>query len=257
MVAICFSDNNLFKLIVELKNDNYNTLAASMQKTTKSLSIIIPAFNAEKYLAAALDSILRQSIVPLEVIIVDNLSTDQTANIARTYAHPMRLMSCARPGAASARNDALKVAKGEWITFLDADDIWSDDTLALFFKTVEENPSLDCVFGAIRNFRDSKDTTGGYFSDNALATIMPGATIMRRSAINTIGEFNEEYIMGSVIEWGFRIHEANIRMQALTEVVLHRRIHKTNVCKINKDKKKDYARIVKEALDRRRNAEKT
>jgi glycosyltransferase involved in cell wall biosynthesis len=219
----------------------------------KNLSIIVPAYNSEKFINAALDSIFRQSITPLEILVVDNLSTDKTAELARLYDSPVQVLSCEHQGVSFARNHALSRAKGEWISFLDADDIWADNTLELFFSTIEKDQSLDCVYGCIQNFREHIDTTGGYFSENPLPAPMPGATMISRSALNTIGSFSETYTMGSVIEWGFRVAEANIQKMALSDVVLHRRIHDTNLCKINKDDKNVYARIVKAALVRRRN----
>jgi glycosyltransferase involved in cell wall biosynthesis len=225
-----------------------------MNTKTESLSIVVPAYNAAAFLPTALDSILKQSIKPLEILVVDNLSTDRTAEIALAYGAPVRLLSCDRPGPACARNDAVLQAKGIWISFLDADDVWAENTLELYFTAVQANPAIDCVYGGIRNFKEHVNTTGGYFSGEVLPALLPGAMMMRRTAFDGIGQFNEEFELGTVIEWGFRVKEANLQITALPEVVLHRRIHEDNICKRKKEHNQAYPQIVKAALDRRRKA---
>lgn len=229
----------------------------SEMKETVSLSVIMAAHNAETFLAEAIQSILNQALLPLEVIVVDNLSSDRTAEIATSFGNPVRCLSCDRKGPSQARNHALPHARGEWLSFLDADDLWSENTLKWLFNAAANDPEAEYVYGQTQNFLNSPDTTGGFNAEEPLHAELPGAMIIKRRAFDRVGPFNEAYQLGCVIEWGFRLREAGLRSVAIPEVVLHRRIHGSNQCKQEQDDKAVYARIVKEALDRRRQAGKS
>jgi len=88
------------------------------------VSVIIPAFNAERYLAMAIESVLQQTYRPIEIIVVDDGSTDGTANLLRRYGSQVHVVTQANTGLAGARNSGLRHARGEFIAFLDADDAW-------------------------------------------------------------------------------------------------------------------------------------
>jgi len=89
------------------------------------VSIIIPAYNAEQYLSQSLESALNQSYQDLEVIVVDDGSTDKSVAIAQEYGSRVKLFQQRNLGAATARNCGVKLSKGQWIAFLDSDDIWA------------------------------------------------------------------------------------------------------------------------------------
>src|ERR1700730_8226464 len=86
-------------------------------------SVIVPVYNGERFLTAALQSILNQDHKPLELIVIDDGSIDQTAKIANSFS-PVRYFYQNNQGVANARNAGLAAARGEFIAFLDADDLW-------------------------------------------------------------------------------------------------------------------------------------
>jgi glycosyltransferase involved in cell wall biosynthesis len=89
-----------------------------------TVSVVIPVFNGGRYLREALDSVLCQTLPPLEVLVVDDGSTDESAAIAEAYGPPVRVIRQANQGESVARNRGIDEAQGEWVGFLDADDIW-------------------------------------------------------------------------------------------------------------------------------------
>src|SRR5690606_34102704 len=93
------------------------------------VSIVIPVYNAEKYLEQTLASIYAQTYPHTEIIAVDDGSSDRSVEILRQHAPRVRLVTQANAGAAAARNRGVREARGKWIAFLDADDLWTPDKL--------------------------------------------------------------------------------------------------------------------------------
>ena len=111
-------------------------------------SVVIPLHNKARHIAACLESVRAQTRPPFEVIVVDDASSDGSADIARAAAIPgMRLLSrdTPGPGGYAARNLAIEAAEGDWIAFIDADDIWLPDHLADIARAIERHPQLRCV----------------------------------------------------------------------------------------------------------------
>lgn len=117
------------------------------------VTVIVPAYNAEKYIAETLTSICNQTYAPLEIIVVDDGSTDRTAEIIKTdfpnvrYVHQVNSGSCAAP-----RNNGLSLASGAYVTFLDADDIMTPDKIKTQVTELEANPDAVMTISNYRNF---------------------------------------------------------------------------------------------------------
>jgi glycosyltransferase involved in cell wall biosynthesis len=94
-----------------------------------TVSAIIPAYNAEAFIREAIDSALAQTVPPLEILVVDDGSTDRTTSIVAAYPPPVRLLSRSNAGPAHARNTGAAHAIGDWLGFLDADDVWLPEKL--------------------------------------------------------------------------------------------------------------------------------
>ena len=214
------------------------------------ISVIIPALNAERYLREAIDSVLAQDWPALEVLVVDNNSTDETSSIANSFGPPVVCMKSEPPGQPATMNMGLRNAHGEWLAFIDADDIWVQTKLKSQMKAFQDQPELDAVFGHAMNFMGSTPT-------DRTGTEMPapfhGTLLIRRNAFDRVGDFDERYTIGSVMDWYFRAQDAGLCMRTLPDVFLHRRIHQDNLGIRSKNMQSDYARVIKAALDRRRN----
>ncbi|MDE6067153.1 MAG: glycosyltransferase family 2 protein [Duncaniella sp.] len=112
------------------------------------ISVIIPAYNAQAYLRECLESVLAQSFSDWEAIVVDDGSTDATAEIARGYQardHRIRVFSTVNGGVSSARNRALEMARGEWVTFLDSDDLLPQGALQAYMDNAADG--VDVIAG--------------------------------------------------------------------------------------------------------------
>src|SRR5262245_53259028 len=93
------------------------------------ISVVIPCHNAAAYLRSSIDSVLAQTVPPREILVIDDGSTDESATVAMSYAPRVRVVKQTNRGPASARNRGIEEATGEWIAFLDADDVWRPQKL--------------------------------------------------------------------------------------------------------------------------------
>ena len=116
------------------------------------VSVIIPAHNSAAFIEETLDSILAQPHRPLEILVVDDGSTDLTPQIVSGYAPEVRLIRQPQSGHPAARNTGIRAARGEFLAFLDHDDLWTPFKLALQFAAFYKDPELDLVFGHMQNF---------------------------------------------------------------------------------------------------------
>lgn len=104
----------------------------------KTVSVIIPAYNAEEWIAEAIQSALDQTYPPLEILVIDDGSADQTAAIAEVFGPPVRVLRQENAGVSTARNRGIRSAVGDYIAFLDADDLWHPEKLKLQVNLMEE-----------------------------------------------------------------------------------------------------------------------
>lgn len=109
------------------------------------VSVIIPAYNGDRYLAAAINSVVEQTYQNYEIIVVDDGSTDHTAEIAQQYDNVVQYLTHSNQGVAASRNTGLAAAKGEYIAFLDQDDVFLPLKLALQVALLEQDPNLGIV----------------------------------------------------------------------------------------------------------------
>ncbi|MBE2259564.1 MAG: glycosyltransferase family 2 protein [Candidatus Accumulibacter sp.] len=110
------------------------------------VSVVIPAYNCSRYIAETIASILGQSANDLEVIVINDGSTDDTAAIARRFGPPVRVLEQANSGVCSARNHGIREARGEFIALVDHDDYWLPDKLANQLAAFADHPQVDVVF---------------------------------------------------------------------------------------------------------------
>lgn len=151
------------------------------------VSVIIPVYNTEKYLAEALDSICRQTLGDIELIAVDDGSTDGSSNILSSYKQQMggrmTIVTKANAGQASARNDALGIASGEFVYFMDSDDWIESGTLERCVRECEED-NLDFVFFDGVSSRDdgsidaAKDKWLDYHRGGEYPDVQTGSSVM-------------------------------------------------------------------------------
>jgi glycosyltransferase involved in cell wall biosynthesis len=210
-----------------------------------AISVVIPVRDAEPYLVEAVSSALEQSPAPLEVVVVDDGSTDASADVAESFGPPVRCLRQPPLGIAAALNHGIATARGTFLAFLDADDVWTPDKLRLQSAALDESPRPDAVFGHLANVDLSgtvRETFAGYSR---------GTMLIARPAFDRVGPF-ADWRLGEFVEWYARAVDAGLRLRMLPEVVLRRRVHDANTGVRRRDERGEYARVLKAVLDRRR-----
>ena len=221
------------------------------------VSVVVPVHDGERYLAAAIESVLGQTRPPAEVIVVDDGSTDGSVQVAERYApRGVRCHSQANAGGGAARNRGVALSDGDFIAFLDADDLWERGKLELQLAAFAADPSLDLVFGRVRQFvspdLDPEDARRLVCPPGLDPGYIPSAVLMRRAAMERVGPLREDLDVGEFVDWMARAREAGLRDTMLPDHVVSRRLHKTNQGVIHATDRSDFARVVKAALERRR-----
>ena len=222
-----------------------------------NISVIIPAYNAAPYLAAAIDSVLAQTVRSAEVIVVDDNSTDETGEIARQYSASVNCQGRppgAERGISAARNHGLGLARGDWLAFLDADDLWTPRKLE--WQCAAENRGAEIIFGGVEQFISPELGRADQLrlTPPLDATAVPhaGTMLVRREVFERIGLFDEALKMSEFIDWFARARDAGVRMKTLPEILMRRRRHLAHTSLREKNHAAELALVLKRSLDRRR-----
>jgi glycosyltransferase involved in cell wall biosynthesis len=220
------------------------------------VSVIIPVYNAGYYLTEALKSVLTQTIKPYEIIIIDDGSTDGSAQRVAQGCPSFRYFRQDNAGAGAARNKGVELARGDFFAFLDADDLWTEDKLRRQWDAFEKDPGLDLVFGYVKQFHSPELTQNEKDQIDIPIEIIPGnhagTMLIRKEAFLRVGLFKPSLRIGEFVDWFARAVELNLKQIMLPDVVTKRRIHKTNLGRSHRDQRSGYVHALKAALDRRR-----
>ncbi|MCB0209235.1 MAG: glycosyltransferase family 2 protein [Anaerolineae bacterium] len=226
-----------------------------------SITLIVPVYNGEKYLAEAIASILSQSRPPQEIIIIDDGSTDNTAAVAKGFGDRVRYYYQPNQGAGAARNNGVTLAQGDALAFLDADDIWAEAKLAHQIQALAADPALDMVFGHVQQFHSPELPDEVKQQIKIPAEIVPGqhvgAMLIKRESFQKVGPFRTDWEIGEFIDWYARAEERGLKSLMLPQVVMKRRLHKASQGTYKREHQKEYVRVLKAALDRRRQKNKS
>jgi glycosyltransferase involved in cell wall biosynthesis len=204
-------------------------------------SVIIPAYNVASYIAQALRSLLNQTHVPDEILVVDNGSADQTPSIVEAFGPPVRLINEPRRGAAIARNRGIREALGEFIAFLDADDICLPQRIDHQLQALSSNSKMAMVFCAMAYTNKNMEcsgayarcddyTEGGHFG-RLLERNRMGSTsvaMVRKKVLLDVGGFDEQITHNEEYDLWLRI-AAQHQVIYLDETLIHYRIHSRNI----------------------------
>lgn len=217
-----------------------------------TISTIIPAYNAERYLAEAIESVLAQTRPPEEIVVVDDGSEDGTAEVASRFPQ-VRLVRKTNQGIGATLNRGVEETTGAVLTFLDADDLWVPAKLELQRQALEQGHEL--VFCHVEQFL-SPELTEGSAPEGAMPGRVIGSLMVRRETFLRVGPLATRWTVGEFLDWLSRAQDLRLSIVTLPEVLLRRRLHTTNQGIRHHDARGDYARILKAALDRRRALEK-
>jgi glycosyltransferase involved in cell wall biosynthesis len=214
-----------------------------------TVSVIMPAYNAAKYIGEAIDSLLHQSFTDWELILVNDGSSDETLSIAQSYSDPrIKITSQANQGEAGARNTGLNLATGKYISFLDADDLYLPNALDSFVGYMEAHPDVAVAYsdGFICNIageplmRLTEIRAGiaeGFILESVvLSTIIitvPLCTVLRRTAVES-QKFRFDQNLGYGTDWDFWIRISRfVQFGYLDELTCKYRVHQTNMTRVS------------------------
>jgi glycosyltransferase involved in cell wall biosynthesis len=196
------------------------------------VSIIIPVYNREQYIGSALESVLSQSYRPLEIIVVDDGSSDRTAEIVKRFEDQVRYVYRTNGGPAAARNHGLALAIGEFIAFQDSDDLWPATKLETQIRYLLGHSEVQYVLGQATYFATPGTTLPSGFREELLngarTSQLLQAMVARRSVFEHVGPFNHHLSTAEDVDWFCRASDLGIPMAVVEEVVLNVRVHAYN-----------------------------
>jgi glycosyltransferase involved in cell wall biosynthesis len=220
------------------------------------VTVIVPVYNGEKYLKEALDTIFAQTHPLVEVVVIDDGSTDGTAEIAANFGSKVHIIRKQNGGIGAARNIGVEAATGDYIAFLDADDLWTESKLLQQLQLFRKDPALDMVFGEVAQFFSPDMDPASLEKYRSLPPQMKcqfaGTMLIKRTSFEKVGLFSTTLQVGEYIDWYCRAQELKLKQGVLPELVLKRRIHGANTTLQRRDSRSDYLRILHESLQRRR-----
>ncbi len=187
---------------------------------SEKVSVVIPAYNKAEWTAQTVDSVLRQTYPDIEIIVVDDGSTDNTRERMATYGHKIQYVRKENGGACSARNEGIRRSSGDFIAFLDCDDLYLEDKIELSVKYLRENPRFSFVHTAVHFIDDQNNIVGYRSHPNSryegwiarrliLGNYICNSTIVaRREALQAAGFFDETFFMPA--DWDLWLRLADV-----------------------------------------------
>ncbi len=187
------------------------------------VSVIIPAFNAARYLEAAIQSVFAQTFSDFEVVVIDDGSTDETEQMVKRFGSKLGYRRQEHAGRAHARNTGLTWARGEYIAFLDADDVWKSDRLSRGVRLLDQRSDIGLVHGEVsvidaegnlkaeetnslrKTYRFERNFGSGYLwllADHS--AIFSSTILFRRDLVSRVGFYDETFPIYEDYDWYLR-----------------------------------------------------
>jgi glycosyltransferase involved in cell wall biosynthesis len=201
-----------------------------------TVTVVIPAYNGERYVADAVTSAIRQTHPALEIIVVNDGSTDETGNVLAGFGGRIRVVSQANKGLSAARNAGIQGAKGQWIGLLDADDTWRPKKLEYLVAEIQKEPSAGIIFSAVHHWwedgtrhqerhRRTDRSCERIFDDLISKNVILGGgsgALVRKACFDEVGLFDET--LSSSEDWDMWIRIASrYKVRYVDEVLVDRR----------------------------------
>ena len=202
----------------------------------RRVSVVIPCYNGERYIADTIRSVLRQKHESLEIIVVDDGSTDGSRSVVASFHGDVVYLQQPHAGA----NGPVPMVRA-----LTQSLNLATVNLGMTVGLMEQFVSPELPDGAKAGFR---------FSPDPVPARMCGTVLMRRSEFDRVGALSPQLVSGEFTDWILRAETAGVTFATVPELVLRRRLHLMNHGVVRRDARQDYVKVVKAALDRRRAA---
>ena len=223
-----------------------------MNPSSVKVSIIIPTFNRAQYVCEAIDSVLAQTFKDHEIIVVDDGSTDNTSEVLKIYGDQIRCFSQKNRGLSAARNLGMSLSRGEYIAFLDDDDVWLPEKLEKQVQILDNSPELGFVCSEAYVFNNDKqilehwkrgrhnqETFESLFEENFVSVL---TVVMRRRCFEEIGDFDESLIFSEDYDYWLRL-SLKYKFQYMNIPLAKYRFHNNQMSKNLDDKMSDCPKI--------------
>ena len=218
------------------------------------VSVIVPTYNRARFLGDAIASIRAQDDVDVEIVVIDDGSTDDTEVVAQAQRPPVVYRSFGHLGVSAARNHGLAAARGDLVAFLDSDDVWPSGSLAARRAYLDLHADVDLVYGRtmIREVGGQRHRRGSGDAERSTSAPLLGSLLCRRSVFERVGGFDESLAHAEDVEWLARVQAADVSMRAIDTIALEYRIHGQNMTGDVAANQAFLLRALKQSLDRRR-----
>jgi glycosyltransferase involved in cell wall biosynthesis len=233
--------------------------------TDPLVSVVIPAYNAERFLGEAIESVLAQTYAPVETIVVDDGSSDGTAAVAAAY-DEVTLIAQRNSGPSAARNRGFAACGGEFVAFHDSDDMMTPDKLSVQVGHILANPSVGCVLAGQELLVEEGAELPFWVEGSKVPTVMPTTPpehaaepkvhtmtmVVRRETFESIGGFDETMRTAEDVDWMLRASEEGVEIARLGQVLLRRRVHPDSLTQDAAAGRAGHFRALKERIERHR-----
>ena len=215
------------------------------------VAVIVPVRDCERYVNEAVDSLLAQTALPREIVVVDDGSTDGTPDVLARYGDPVRVVRQEPLGQFAAANRGIEVSTAPVLAFLDADDLYPPDSLAVRLARLLADDAPDAVIGGMLQFVSPEfgpDAAARFrFDPEPAHAEMFQARLIHRAAFERVGPVLTDWATSANLEWASRARAAGVRTVTVPEVVVRRRLHGNNVSITRgAQKQRDLLRLVRE-----------
>lgn len=220
------------------------------------VTVVIPLHNGEEHVEEAIRSVLAQTYGHVQIVVVDDGSTDKSAEVVQSFGSDVLYCYQQQSGAAAARNRGVASANGEWLAFLDADDLWEPDKLEKQLLVLSTHATVDIAFAHVQQFYSPELPEKIRRTINIPAHPSPGyhvgTLLMKISTFHRVGGFLPHLKMGEFVEWYSRATAAGLSSMMLPNMLMKRRIHANNMGRREQHNRIDYVRALKVRLDETR-----
>lgn len=211
----------------------------------------MPIKNGSNYMKEALKAIKAQN-VDMEIIVIDDGSTDETSEIAKSFGCIVVKHEICK-GLVISKNTGLKHAKGQYIMFHDHDEIMNENALPQMLQEIKQDDKTFAVMAKLKDFFSPElppeDTKKVLIKSEPYCGLFSGAILMKKEVFNIVGFFDENLKAGDIIEWSGKMAKHNLQIKRLDLISVNRRIHNSNFGRTNKAKEyQDYASILRSKI---------
>lgn len=220
------------------------------------ITIVIPVYNGEAFLGEAIESAFAQSYRPIQVVVVDDGSTDSSFAIASSFEDVM-VFSRQQGGPSAARNQGLQMAEGDLITFIDADDQMTVSGLETQYDHLMSHRHLECVLGyANTKLEPGTELPAWLNAPAGHDSVVPfPSALFRTPTLRRVGAFDESIKVGEWFELFTRLREEPFEVSVVPTEVIQKRIHSANLSHQQEAMQAGMFLSLKKRMDRQRNRE--